>query len=47
VGTPLGRAFLRDADGGLYIGGDWCLGARIEEAWDSGAAMAADLLAQL
>jgi predicted NAD/FAD-dependent oxidoreductase len=47
VGTPLGRAFLRDADGGLYIGGDWCLGARIEAAWDSGAAMAADLLAQL
>lgn len=43
--TPLGSPFLNGAEG-LYIGGDWCLGPRIEAAWDSGAAMAADILAR-
>jgi renalase len=43
--TPLGEAFLHPS-AGLYIGGDWCLGPRIEAAWDSGAALAADILAR-
>jgi predicted NAD/FAD-dependent oxidoreductase len=45
VQTPLGTAFLQDAQSGLYVGGDWCLGARIEAAWDSGVAIAADIIA--
>jgi hypothetical protein len=44
--APLGEAFLRSAQGGLYVGGDWCLGQRIEDAWTSGAAIAEDLLAR-
>jgi len=46
VTQPLGQPFLRSDDASLYLGGDWCLGARIEAAWDSGTAIAADLLAQ-
>lgn len=42
--VPLGRSFLRDAAGGLYLGGDWCLGPRAEDAWQSGRAIAADIL---
>ncbi len=42
--VPLGVAFLHPT-AGLYIGGDWCLGPRIEAAWDSGAAIAAAILA--
>lgn len=44
VATPLGQPFLRNADAKLYLGGDWCIGPRIEAAWDSGTAAAADLL---
>jgi hypothetical protein len=44
VATSLGRPFLRNADATLYLGGDWCIGRRIEAAWDSGTAAAADLL---
>ena len=40
--TPLGAPFLR-ADG-LHIGGDWCLGARVEHGYESGASIAADLV---
>lgn len=43
--VPLGVPFLNPS-AGLYIGGDWCLGPRIEAAWDSGAAIAADILAR-
>jgi predicted NAD/FAD-dependent oxidoreductase len=43
--VPLGEPFLHPS-AGLYIGGDWCLGPRIEAAWDSGAAIAADILAR-
>ncbi len=46
VTQPLGQPFLCSDDGSLYLGGDWCLGAHIEAAWDSGTAMAADLLAR-
>lgn len=47
VTHPLGQPFLRSDDGSLYLGGDWCLGARIEDAWTSGTAIADDLLEQL
>ena len=43
--VPLGIPFLHPKVG-LYIGGDWCLGPRIEAAWDSGAAIANDMLAR-
>ena len=42
VTAPLGRPFLRH--GRLWLGGDWCLGARAEDAWTSGTALARDLL---
>jgi renalase len=47
VQQPLGQPFLRDVDAKLHVGGDWCLGQRVEDAWTSGIAMADDLLAQL
>ena len=45
VRTPLGQPYLRDATGTLRLGGDWCLGPRVEAAWQSGEAMAEDLIA--
>lgn len=42
--VPLGTPFLYDSDRQLYAGGDWCLGARAEDAWQSGRAMARDIL---
>ena len=42
--TPLGGDFAVSEDGTLLIGGDWCLGARVENAWTSGRAMAASIL---
>ena len=42
---PLGQPFLHDASGTLYLGGDWCIGPRVEAAWTSGTAIAEDLLA--
>jgi predicted NAD/FAD-dependent oxidoreductase len=47
VTAPLGQPFLRDASGSLYLGGDWCIGPRVEAAWTSGTAIADDLLAQM
>ncbi|NJS37822.1 MAG: NAD(P)-binding protein [Rhodobacteraceae bacterium] len=44
--APLGQPFLRSADASLYLGGDWCIGPRVEAAWTSGTAIAGDLLAQ-
>lgn len=44
VVAPLGQPFLRDRGATLYLGGDWCIGPRVEAAWTSGAAIAADLL---
>ncbi|MEM9737451.1 MAG: FAD-dependent oxidoreductase, partial [Pseudomonadota bacterium] len=38
VTRPLGAPFLRE--GGLSLGGDWCLGPRVESAWQSGRAIA-------
>ncbi|MEL7164360.1 MAG: FAD-dependent oxidoreductase [Pseudomonadota bacterium] len=42
VQTPLGRPFL--SHGTLWIGGDWCIGGKVQDAWCSGTAIAADLL---
>jgi len=42
--APLGRSHIMSPDGSLLIGGDWCLGARVEDAWDSGRAMAQAIL---
>lgn len=47
VTKPLGRPFLRDEKATLWLGGDWCLGARVEAGWQSGDAIARDLLASL
>jgi len=44
VVKPLGQPFLRAKDGLLWVGGDWCLGARVEAAWLSGDAIGRDLL---
>ncbi|NYS26468.1 FAD-dependent oxidoreductase [Rhodobacteraceae bacterium 2376] len=46
VARPLGTAFLADAPARLWLGGDWCLAARAEAAWQSGRAMATDILAR-
>ncbi|MEX1236168.1 MAG: FAD-dependent oxidoreductase [Roseovarius sp.] len=47
VTTPLGQPFARGEGGTLYLGGDWCLGARVEAAWTSGTAIAEDLVERL
>ncbi len=41
--VPLGKPYLRSGDGTLFVGGDWCLGARVESAFESGRAMAASI----
>jgi len=43
VTTALGQPFLRSPCATLYLGGDWCLGPRVEAAWRSGRAIAADI----
>jgi predicted NAD/FAD-dependent oxidoreductase len=47
VTQPLGQSFACTPDATLYLGGDWCLGARVEAAWTSGTAIADDLLARI
>ena len=47
VTAPLGQPFLATPDATLYLGGDWCLGPRVEAAWTSGTAIASDMLAQV
>jgi renalase len=44
--VPLGVPFLCSDDGTLHVGGDWCLGARVEAAWSSGTAIADAIIAQ-
>lgn len=46
VTQALGQPFLRSADGTLYLGGDWCIGPRVEAAWTSGTAIAQAIPAQ-
>jgi predicted NAD/FAD-dependent oxidoreductase len=43
VTQALGQPFLRSACGSLYLGGDWCLGPRVEAAWQSGDAIGRDI----
>jgi predicted NAD/FAD-dependent oxidoreductase len=43
VEEPLGEACLLDRDAGIGFCGDWCLEARAEAAWRSGAALGARL----
>ena len=38
--VPLGAPYLGVADRTLFLGGDWCLGARVESAFESGRAIA-------
>ena len=45
VTQALGQPFLRSPDATLYLGGDWCIGPRVEAAWTSGTAIADDILA--
>lgn len=47
VATPLGEPYLRADDSTLWLGGDWCLGARVEAAWQSGTALAQSLARHL
>nr|WP_319382759.1 FAD-dependent oxidoreductase [uncultured Roseibium sp.] len=47
VEEPFGKPFCRNEAGTLYLGGDWCLDARVEAAWMSGKAIAEDLLGEL
>jgi renalase len=44
VGTPLGQPFLSHASKTLFLGGVWCLDARVEAAFQSGTAIAETLL---
>ncbi|MBC7480115.1 MAG: FAD-dependent oxidoreductase [Pseudorhodobacter sp.] len=46
VTQALGQPFLRSPDATLYLGGDWCIGPRVEAAWTSGTAIADAILAQ-
>jgi len=46
VTQPLEQLFLTSADGTLHLGGDWCIGPRVEAAWQSGTAIANDILAR-
>lgn len=44
VARALGAPFLHDREGRLFVGGDWCLGPRVEAAWQSGDAIGAAIL---
>lgn len=44
VETPLGAPCLWDAEAGIGLCGDWCLGPRVESAFESGRALAAAVL---
>lgn len=46
VARPLGQPFVTSTDGTLYAGGDWCLGPKVEHAWQSGTAIADDILSR-
>lgn len=47
VTQALGQPFVRSADATLYLGGDWCIGPRVEAAWTSGTAIAKDMVTGL
>jgi predicted NAD/FAD-dependent oxidoreductase len=45
--SPLGHPCLWDADLSLGVCGDWCLGRRVEDAWQSGSVLAVRMLKHL
>jgi hypothetical protein len=47
VENPVGTACLWDAAAGIGACGDWCLGPRVESAFDSGEALARNVLSTL
>ena len=44
VSKPLGQPFASLPNETLYLGGDWCTGPQIEDAFTSGTAIATDML---
>ena len=42
--TPLGKPFLWDPERKLGLCGDWCLGRRVEDAWQSGYSLAKHII---
>jgi renalase len=44
---PLNRPYLVSDDGSLFLGGDWCLGSRVECGFESGVGIANDLIKNL
>ncbi len=47
VERPIGESHLLGCDGTLGAAGDWCLGARVEAAYDSGRALGQTLATRL
>ena len=45
VETPIGQPFLRE--GTLWVGGDWCQGSKIQDAWRTGTGIAHSVLQTL
>ncbi|MEM7619823.1 MAG: FAD-dependent oxidoreductase [Pseudomonadota bacterium] len=45
VETPLGQPFIYDRNVQLAVAGDWCLGPRVEAAFESGTALANAIIA--
>ena len=44
VTDPLGESCLKDSTNSLFLGGDWCLGQKVEAAWKSGEAIANEII---
>lgn len=44
--APVGKPFIHDASMSFFATGDWCLGARVECAYESGLALAETLISQ-
>ncbi|MCF7702331.1 NAD(P)/FAD-dependent oxidoreductase [Loktanella sp. M215] len=47
VTQALGQPFVHAPGTTLYLGGDWCIGPRVEDAWTSGTAIAEHVLGTL
>lgn len=45
--APLGKPFLALPEMSLHVGGDWCLGARVECGFESGQGIASDIQLRL
>ena len=44
VTDPIGESCLKDSTNSLFLGGDWCLGQKVEAAWKSGEAIANEII---